>query len=283
MKNLIVKKIMIVGCGRIGNALLSGLISMGYSKKSITLLVRSYQQQKALTKKGFNASVNFENIQKTDILFLCVKPSSIDAVLDHIKSATALNQVPIVSFAAAYTYQQYREKMGSKYPIFRARPNIFIGIKKGNILFSENTHFKPLGSSIEKFLKKFGNVYRIQEPNLGQFTWDSSTLSGVILSKLIITRLKSLPSTQRKLAAKIMISGLKGFCEYIEEKNKKAKDPIKFFQEICEQIVSPLGLNDRIIKYLTHKKFFNVFLNAAALYQKQEVILCKRIVTNKNF
>lgn len=281
MKKLIIKRIMIVGCGRIGNALLSGLMNIGYSKKNVILLVRRYQQQKALIKRGFDARLNFKNIPKVELLFLCVKPSTIGTILEHIKNCVLLNQTPIVSFAAAYTYQQYRETMGLQHPIFRARPNIFICIKKGNILFSENIHFKSLGCLIEKFLKKLGNVYRIHESNLGQLTWDSSTLCGVVLTKLIIARLKSLPSTEKKLTTKIIISGLKGFCEYIEEKSKKTSDPIKLFQDICEEIASPLGLNDKAIKYLTDKKFFDIFLNAAALYKKQEIILDKQLTSSR--
>ena len=133
---------------------------------------------------------------------------------------------PIISLCAGFTYKQFQGLLGNEYPVLRIRPNIFIGINKGNILLANNINTKLINREVESLLQNLGTIYKVDESELSKLTWDSSSICGVILSQLIISRLNKLPSEKVDLVSQIIVSGLNGFCKYIEYLDQKGNKNI---------------------------------------------------------
>jgi len=265
-----IQKLCIIGIGRIGKVLVDGLINSGFNKTNLILIVKTIQKRDHLRAEGYKSEIDLLKVKDVDFIFLAVKVSSIEAILASIKQNPNLYYKPIVSLCAGFTYKNFQEVLNNDYPVLRIRPNIFIGINKGNILLANNINTKLINKEIESLLQNLGAIYRVDESELSKLTWDSSSICGVILSQLIISRLNGLPSEKLNLVSQMIVSSLNGFCKYLEYLDQKGIKDIAMFQHIYENIVSPEGLNYKTINFLIEKQFFNNFLEAATYYERCE-------------
>lgn len=115
------KKISFIGTGKMASALISCIYNKGISKS----IIANDKNEKNLNniKKQFRIKTtnNNEAVKNSDIVFICVKPQDIDAVLDEIKNAVK-NQL-IVSIAAGIKLKHLENKLKNK-RIIRVMPNI---------------------------------------------------------------------------------------------------------------------------------------------------------------
>lgn len=118
-------KAVIIGAGNIGMALADGLIkSNNCSAADIVLTRRSQHALIPLKEKGYNVSNNnAAAIARADILFLCVLPQQLNAVLDEIKPALDVQKQLIVSVVTGVHTSDIRERLHPDIRIIRAMPN----------------------------------------------------------------------------------------------------------------------------------------------------------------
>jgi len=103
------KKLSFIGTGKMSSALISCI----HSRKIAKSIIASDKNEKNLDeiKKQFKIKTtkdNKEAVRNSDIVFICVKPQDIDAVLDEIKYVIE-NQL-IVSIAAGIKLKHLESK-----------------------------------------------------------------------------------------------------------------------------------------------------------------------------
>lgn len=127
-------KIAVIGGGQIGEALVSGLVAAGREPSSIVVTNRSEERGQELADTYGVATTN-DNQQAVDgasVVFLCVKPVGILAVLQEISDALEANDdTVVVSLAAGVTLTAMEEAGPAGQPIVRVMPNTPMLVGKG--------------------------------------------------------------------------------------------------------------------------------------------------------
>jgi pyrroline-5-carboxylate reductase len=118
------KQIAVIGAGVMGEALISALITYGISPSAITISEKRAERADELmaSYKVSNAGL-IENVAKSDLILLVVKPQDMATVLAEIKTAIRKG-VLIISFVAGKQIRDIADQIGtSANPVIRVMPN----------------------------------------------------------------------------------------------------------------------------------------------------------------
>jgi pyrroline-5-carboxylate reductase len=114
-----VARVGFIGLGRMGSALLSGFVSKGLLNQAD---VRAYDRDPAAARRmevPFELSA-FEVVEKSDVVFICVKPKDVDDVLDEIRDIAGSRLV--ISVAAGISTRRIESKL-KEARVIRVMPN----------------------------------------------------------------------------------------------------------------------------------------------------------------
>jgi pyrroline-5-carboxylate reductase len=127
------KKVGIIGCGNMGEALIKGLVnSRLVSKKNLFVSdVREGCLKNLKESYGISTFLsNREVVSKSDIIILAVKPQVIEGVLKEIATAVKPSHL-IISVAAGITLRFLSKHLGEKAKVIRAMPNTPALVQEG--------------------------------------------------------------------------------------------------------------------------------------------------------
>lgn len=139
-------KIGFIGCGNMGQAMMSGMLSSGRIKASDVLVCDKSLASRVNAQKEYGVALAEKNIEVAmiaDVIFLAVKPQFYEEVISEIKGALWENKI-LVSIAPGKTLSWLEEKAGKRVKIVRAMPNTPAMVKEGmtgicgNDLVTEN-------------------------------------------------------------------------------------------------------------------------------------------------
>lgn len=126
------KSILLIGCGKMGGAILNGLLKNGFETKNIRVAEPNEETRQRLNQKGIESrpsATEFGDFAP-DIVFLAVKPFLIEQVIDDVKPFTDKGSA-VLSIIAGRKIDWFKEKLGSNSVIFRAMPNTPAAIGEG--------------------------------------------------------------------------------------------------------------------------------------------------------
>ena len=117
-------RVTIVGCGKMGTALIHGWVTQNLLKHAEIIDPSGIHE--SLT--GFRNLFHVEHIAeseliRTDIVVLCVKPQIMDVVCAGLKDYLPSN-VPILSIAAGKNIQYFENQFSEDTPVIRTMPNL---------------------------------------------------------------------------------------------------------------------------------------------------------------
>ena len=118
------KQVAVIGAGVMGEALISALITYGISPSAITISEKRAERAAELMEsyKVSNAEL-IDNVAKSDLILLVVKPQDMATVLAEIKTAIRKG-VLIISFVAGKQIRDIADQIGtSANPVIRVMPN----------------------------------------------------------------------------------------------------------------------------------------------------------------
>jgi pyrroline-5-carboxylate reductase len=118
------KQVAVIGAGVMGEALISALITYGISPSAITISEKRAERAAELIArfKVSNAELK-ENVAKSDLILLVVKPQDMATVLAEIKTAIHKG-VLVISFVAGKQIRDIADQIGtSANPVIRVMPN----------------------------------------------------------------------------------------------------------------------------------------------------------------
>lgn len=114
----------IIGAGNIGMALAEGLVKSGTCTPGDITLTRRSMHTFTQKEKGFTTTTNnTEAVSTADVVFLCVLPQQLNAVLDEIKGAVDAERQLLISVVTGVHTKDIRDRLQSDVRIIRAMPN----------------------------------------------------------------------------------------------------------------------------------------------------------------
>lgn len=133
------QKIAIVGAGNLGIAIAKGIIEKGLRAPAEIILTRRHVYELAIyEKEGFLISAdNKVVVAQSRIIFLCVQPNQIDALLVEIKSEITADHI-LVSVITGVSLDRLKDKLIPKCQLIRAMPNTAIALGQSMTCLASN-------------------------------------------------------------------------------------------------------------------------------------------------
>lgn len=167
-------KLGFIGAGNMGGAIIKGLIKSGKIKaadinviEKNTVILDKFEREQGITP----CSTYSELIDKSDIVFMAVKPVVFPSVIADIKECIEEKRPLLISMAAGITTESIDEMLGFEIPVVRMMPNI-----NAEILMSATALCKNSAASdkdldmAEDILGAVGMTARIDENMFAVFS-----------------------------------------------------------------------------------------------------------------
>ncbi|MDT0269580.1 pyrroline-5-carboxylate reductase [Streptomyces sp. DSM 44915] len=133
-------KIAVVGAGKIGEALLAGLLRAGRTPADVLVTTRRPERAQELrSRHGVVAVGNAEAAKAADTLILAVKPQDLPALLDEISPHTSADRL-VISAAAGITTASVESRLTPGTPVVRVMPNTPALVEQGMSVISGGAH-----------------------------------------------------------------------------------------------------------------------------------------------
>jgi len=138
------KKIGVLGCGKIGEAVVRGMLESGFAQPA-QIQASTRRESRALAlERSFHIQAGTDNRRLAagaDVLILAVKPNLILPVLEEVHAELESEDVLIISVAAAVSTEQMEQGLrGRAHGVVRAMPNTPALIRQGMTALARGRH-----------------------------------------------------------------------------------------------------------------------------------------------
>lgn len=130
----------VLGTGKIGEALLSGMIRAGWRPSNLLVTTRRSDRAEELRDRyGVDAVTNAEAAKRADILILAVKPQDMGRLLDELAPHLTADRL-VISAAAGITTAFIEDRLTAGTPVVRVMPNTPVLVDEGMSVISGGSH-----------------------------------------------------------------------------------------------------------------------------------------------
>ena len=156
--------IAILGAGKMGEALISGLLRAGRSPSGVLAVVRRPERAVALVESyGIGVVTAAEAAKTADTLVITVKPQDMTALLAEIAPHVPADRL-IISVAAGVTTARIGSQLGAPLPVVRVMSNTPVLVDEAMSVISAGAHAgEEHLRRAEELLRPVGKVLRIPE------------------------------------------------------------------------------------------------------------------------
>jgi pyrroline-5-carboxylate reductase len=251
-----VNRIAILGTGRIGEALLSGLLSSGWT--DIVVTARGDARVADLHEKyGVTATTsNADAVQGAAVVVVAVKPQDIDALLAQIHDAVTPEQI-VLSSAAAIPTSHIEARLPDGIPVVRAMPNAPSTVHEGMAGIAAGAHAGDEHLALaEDVLTHLGRVVRVPESAMDAVTAISG--SGPAYFALLAEAMIEaglLLGLSREISTQLVVQTMLGTANQLRD---AGMHPV----ELREAVTSPGGTTIAAIRELEQAGVRAAMLNA---------------------
>jgi pyrroline-5-carboxylate reductase len=163
--------IAVIGAGKMGEALISGLLKAGTSPDELLITERYEARAQELTQRyGVKAVSNTEAAKAADTLVIAVKPQDMDALLTEL-STTVTPERLIVTIAAGVPTSAIEKRLVEGVPVVRVMPNTpaLVGEAMSAVAAGAHAQLAHLERA-EEIFRPVGKVIRLPESQLDAVT-----------------------------------------------------------------------------------------------------------------
>ncbi|SFK02711.1 pyrroline-5-carboxylate reductase [Celeribacter neptunius] len=158
MDDLKTRGLVLLGCGKMGSAMLKGWLEGGLSPDAVTVL----DPYPSDWLKGTGVRLNTELPPNPAIVLVAVKPQMMGDALPSLQ-ALGDGTTTFLSVAAGVTIAKYEEILGDKTPIIRAMPNTPAAIGRGMTAIIGNARTSEADLDLaQTLLEAVGQVVRLE-------------------------------------------------------------------------------------------------------------------------
>ena len=261
------QRIAIIGGGRIGEALLSGLLSSGWGD----IVVTSRREDRvAELRERYEVEATTSNpdaVKGAALVVLAVKPQDIEALLAEIGALVSAEQT-VLTVAAAIPTAYIEAHIADGVPVVRAMPNSPSTVHEGMAGLAAGAHAgEPQLALAEEALSHLGRVVRVPESAMDAITAVSG--SGPAYFALLAEAMIEagiLLGLSREISTTLVVQTMLGTAKQLRDEKMH---PV----ELRESVTSPGGTTIAAIRELEQAGVRAAFLNAiqAAMTRAQEL------------
>ena len=253
------RKIAILGGGRIGEALLSGLLSSGWRDAGEVTITNRSEDRIAELRERYGVEATADNVAAVNgagLVVVAVKPQDIDALLAQVGQHLTAEQT-LVSVAAAITTAHIQDRIATGVPIVRAMPNAPATVHEGMAGISAGAHAGDEQLALaEELLSHLGRVVRVPESWMDAITAVSG--SGPAYFALLAEAMIEagiLLGLSREVSTTLVVQTMFGTAKQLRD---QGMHPV----ELRESVTSPGGTTIAAIRELEQAGVRAAFLNA---------------------
>ncbi|MDI6704038.1 MAG: pyrroline-5-carboxylate reductase [bacterium] len=179
------KKILVIGAGNMGEALIKGILKARLAEKDMIFASDIDKERLSYIRKEVGIEVferNKEAIERIppDVVILAVKPYQVEEVLNEVDKLIT-SRILIISIAAGITTRSIEEKLREKIPVIRGMPNAPALIGKGvsGITFGKWVELQDKEVA-EAIFSAIGDVVVVEEDLMDAVTGLSGSSPGFV-------------------------------------------------------------------------------------------------------
>jgi pyrroline-5-carboxylate reductase len=264
------RRIAILGAGKIGEALLAGLLSTGWRKpEEIVATVRREERARELAERyGVKATTsNPDAVRGAGLVVIAVKPQDFEALLGEVGGMVSPEQT-VLSIAAAVPTSAIEERLPAGVPVLRAMPNTPATVHEGVAGLCAGAHADDEHLALaQEVLEHVGRVVRVPERYMDAVTAVSG--SGPAYFALLAEAMIEagiLLGLSREDTTELVVQTMFGTAKLLRDEKMH---PV----ELREMVTSPGGTTIRAIRELEQAGVRAAFLNAiqAAMDRSREL------------
>jgi pyrroline-5-carboxylate reductase len=260
-------RVAILGCGKIGESLLAGLLSSGAT--DIVVTARRAERVAELNERhGVEALLsNADAVSGAGVVVLAAKPQDFEGLLDEIRGAVTKEQT-VCTVAAAIPTAFIERRLGPEVPVVRAMPNAPATVHEGISGLCAGAHATEENVELARqVLGHLGPVVRVPEAYMDAVTAVSG--SGPAYFALLAEAMIEagiLLGLSREISTQLVVQTMLGTAVLLRDEQMH---PV----ELREAVTSPGGTTIRAIRELEQAGVRAAFLNAiqAAMERSQEL------------
>ena len=253
------RKVAFLGGGRMGEALVSGLIrSGGRSPEEIMVTCRREERARELRERyGVGTTLaNPEAVSWAGTLVLTVKPQDMEVLLAQIAGSVRPDQT-VISFAAGIRTSFVEKHLPDQVPVVRVMSNVAVLVDEAMSVISPGAHAQEEHLEVaEELLGYVGKVIRLKEAHQDAVTATSGSgpayfflLAEAMIEACILLGLS------RDVATELIVQTMLGSAKMLRD---TGKHPV----ELREMVTSPGGTTIAAIRVLEETGVRAAFLNA---------------------
>jgi pyrroline-5-carboxylate reductase len=264
------RHISILGVGKIGEALLAGLLRAGWREPhEISATVRRTERMFSLAERyGVHTTLsNSEVVVRSPLVVIAVKPQDIESLLAEIGDRLVPEQT-VLSIAAAISTGFIEQRIAEGVPVVRAMPNAPAAVHEGIAGICAGAHADETHlDAATDVLTHLGRVVRVAEPYMDAVTAVSG--SGPAYFALLAEAMIEagiLLGLSREISTDLVIQTMFGTAKQLRDEEMH---PV----ELREMVTSPGGTTIAAIRELERAGVRAAFLNAiqAAMDRSREL------------
>jgi pyrroline-5-carboxylate reductase len=253
------RRIAILGTGKIGEALLAGLLSSGWrAPAEIVATTRREERARELAGHyGVHATTsNAEAVRGAALIVIAVKPQDFEALLGEIGGLVSAEQT-LLSVAAAIPTSSIERRIAPQVPVVRAMPNAPSTVHEGMAGLCAGAHADDEHLALaEEALAHLGGVVRLPERAMDAVTAVSG--SGPAYFALLAEAMIEagiLLGLSREVSTQLVVQTMLGTARLLRDERMH---PV----ELREAVTSPGGTTIEAIRVLEQSSVRAAFLNA---------------------
>ncbi len=161
------KKILFVGCGKMGSAIIKNLLNNGFEYPDFTILKPS-KKNPIVGVKRVSSYLELPKDYRADIVILAFKPQAAKEVLyEFFQHKITTSKTVIISILAGKKTGFFEEILGEKTKIIRLMPNLPTLINQGIFGYYANSNIKKSElKSLSNFLNAIGQNIVVEQEDL---------------------------------------------------------------------------------------------------------------------
>jgi pyrroline-5-carboxylate reductase len=266
------RKVAFLGGGKMGEALISGLIRSG-GRGTDEIIVTNRREERARElagKYGVAATLdNAEAVRWADVVVLMAKPQDIETLLSQIREHVGSDKL-VISFAAGVRTSFVEKHLPDEVPVVRVMSNVPVMVDEAMSVIAAGSHASDAHLDVaEELLGYVGKVIRLKEKHLDAVTATSGSgpayfflLAEAMIEACILLGLS------RDVATDLIVQTMLGSAKMLRD---TGKHPV----ELREMVTSPGGTTIEAIRRLEEAGVRAAFLNAIDAARRRSVELAQ--------
>jgi pyrroline-5-carboxylate reductase len=263
-------RIAILGAGKMGEALVAGLVSSGWRRPEQIVAADRRPERLAEMSSRYGVETtgaNAEAVAGAELVVIAVKPQDMEALLTEIGGLVTADQT-VLSIAAAIPTAAIERQLAAPAPVVRAMPNTPATVHEGMAGISAGAHASEEHlRRAEELLAHVGRTVRVAESYMDAVTAVSG--SGPAYFALLAESMIEagiLLGLSREISTELVVQTMLGTAKLLRDGKMH---PV----ELRESVTSPGGTTIAAIRELEQAGVRAAFLNAiqAAMYRSKEL------------